>query len=174
MSWFGPDPMVALTERLAVASERIAVAVEKIANQTGIIGSGLDDVARAITRLTHCVNRPGIPRVVFISEAKERDVKKILFKVVLAPEADATTVKRELSVKVGDLPPAVSEVGVDVLEVDGFKAPEGAAIHIEQVDIDDVGNRSVPAVVEATVQDTFPPAQPGLPSVAATGEVNED
>ena len=101
-------------------------------------------------------------------------MKKILFKVVLSPELDATTVQREVYVQVGDAPADIRVVGVDVTEVEGFKAAVDTPVHIEQVDIDDVGNRSQAVAVNVTVQDTFPPQQPGVPSVLATGEVNED
>jgi hypothetical protein len=173
MLWFS-STKVTPAERQARALERMALATEVLAEQAELIYASLNDVSLAIDAIGYCLNRPGVPRVVFLKEAKEYDMKKIIFEVTFAPEMDPTTVQREMSVQVGTDPPDVRTVGVEVLKVDGFKAPVDTPVHIEQTDIDDVGNRSAPAVLDVTVKDTFPPAQPGSPSVVATGEVNED
>jgi hypothetical protein len=113
---------------------------------------------------------PGTLRLVFTSETRSDGMKVILFKVLLAAEADPTTATRELSVQVGADAPVVKQVPATETEVDGFEGPVDSAVHCEQVDIDDAGNRSTPSVLDAVIADTFPPQQPGQPAVVATGE----
>jgi hypothetical protein len=186
VSFFIDKRLIEATERQAAATEAISDKlghlVRAAENSVWFLGQLNDRLLKIIyeeeqieehlRKVAFSLGRPGQPRVVFTGECKENEMKYITFKAVFAPEMDPTTVQREISVKVGDDLPTVQTVTVDVLDVEGFRAPVDTPIHIEQVDIDDVGNRSPAAVLDTVVADTFPPQQPGIPGVVATGEEN--
>jgi hypothetical protein len=164
-------------KKLIAAAESLANSAERIANWLAAISETLTDVELNLEAagvdlegIRHLLNRPGFLKLVPLSERLENDMKVILYKVVLPTEVDATTVNRELSVQVGDNPADVHQVPVDQAEVTDLEGPVDTPVCLSLVDVDDVGNRSIPSTLNVVLADTFPPQQPGEMSVVATGE----
>lgn len=96
----------------------------------------------------------------------------ITFKVVLPPVSAPDVVARELSVKIGDAEPIVTELAADAINVDELQGPQDAEVEVSLVDIDDAGNRSEPSVATAVLADTFAPPKPGELGIELTGEID--
>lgn len=102
----------------------------------------------------------------------EKKMSTISFKVLLPTLLDTDVVKRELTVQIADLPPAVETLDADAVESANYSGPQDAPVHLSLTDVDDAGNRSEASVLDAALVDVFPPAKPGELSLVETGESN--
>ena len=161
-------------EEILVEIRQLWRAVNTLSRRTGVFACELDATARKLRKLSFAVSRPSVPSITPISKTLENSMKTITFDATLAAEADSTTTTRELSVKIGDAAPVIQTVPVSQTAIAAaVKGPVGAVVHVEQVDIDELGNRSQPAVLDFTITDCLPPVQPGVPSFSPVSEAEE-
>lgn len=137
-----------------------------------VLQEGLQGVAVEVHLLTqqlaylrHTLSRPGRMR---LRVTKEDDM--LHFVISLPPTGDLDTTTRELTVTVGTTAPVTVNPALTDIESSEFSGNDTDAIHAELVDIDDVGNRSQPSVLDTILTDTMPPRQPGELGVRVTRE----
>jgi len=77
----------------------------------------------------------------------------------------------ELTITVNGQTPAVVATTKGQTEVDGLSGEQGDTVEVTFAYIDDAGNRSVhPSVLNVTLADTIPPADPGALGLEVTAE----
>lgn len=134
------------------------------------IAAGVESIAREIHKAVFRLSSPGPLRFKLTGEKGTAMGDVISFKVVLPTLADESVVSRELTVTVGDAAPVVQTVDKAATEVDGLSGAQDATFTLSLVDIDEAGNRSQPSTLTDVLKDVFPPATPGVLSIAETGE----
>jgi hypothetical protein len=103
-----------------------------------------------------------------VSQIRRSAMDILTYRVDVAPPVDADVVSRELVVSIDDF--STSYVVAPGTAFDTFDAKQGANVKLELTDIDDAGNRSIPAVVEFVATDTLPPSTPTGFVVEVTAE----
>lgn len=94
----------------------------------------------------------------------------LTYSVSAAPVVEGDVVSRELSVVIDGLEqPVVSFPGYAV-DLGTVSVPQDSEVVLRLVDVDDAGNRSVPAEVAFVAVDTLPPAAPGALGVSLVAE----
>lgn len=119
------------------------------------IATELHGVAKEIAMLRFVLSRPGRLGV--------RRVEGTMpgFVITLPPIVSADTATRELAITVGEAPTFVLNPALVATESETFGGEHNQNLHVELVDIDGVGNRSTPSVLDAVLLDTMAPPQPG-------------
>jgi hypothetical protein len=92
------------------------------------------------------------------------------FKLSLPPGSAPDVVSQELTLTIGDNPTTVETFPVAQTETGGYEGVENAAITTSLVDIDGVGNRSVPHAQTFVLLDTVPPGEPLDVGLIVTGQ----
>lgn len=94
------------------------------------------------------------------------------FEVTVAPVVDKDVVERELTLVVNGGEPVVSRFPGNATDLGAVTVPQGASVVLSLVDVDDAGNRSLPATLEFVAEDTLPPSQPGGLAVTLVHETH--
>lgn len=104
--------------------------------------------------------RPYAVRVTLVRRLEFSDM--LVYSVSAGPAVDPDVVARRLTITVnGEAISDPVEYAANSTALGEVKAPQGAAVVLSLVDVDDAGNVSEPAVVEFTATDTIPPSTPG-------------
>lgn len=126
-----------------------------------IYGLALVLILFACTAERKVVSRP---RAFFTTQIWRDTMADVLvYKVSVGAPVDADVVERQLVVALN----GNSEVddfkvfSADTTDLGEVRAKQGDKVLLTLVDVDDVGNRSEPAVLEFVAEDTLPPAKPG-------------
>lgn len=135
----------------------------------------LGELCRAFRRLFQhlCLHNPGPIRAVLTGES---DMLDITFKVQLPEEPTEPNdiVGGKLTVAINGEEQEFDTVKGQT-EVDGLVGPQGAAVDLSFVYVDDAGNESVqPSTASVVLEDTVPPANPGTLGVTITGEATPE
>lgn len=111
--------------------------------------------------------------VIFYKQVKGHTnmANQLVFTVSAGPVVDVDVVSRVLTVTVGDETPVTSEFSAESVDLGEITVQQDATVVMTLVDVDDVGNRSEPAVVTFVAADTLPPSQPGGFGVTLIREV---
>jgi len=91
-------------------------------------------------------------------DAAAGDVVERLLTVTVDGQEDAAAAKT--------FEPSATDLGT-------VRVPQDAEVVLSLVDVDDVGNKSEPAVLSFTAKDTVPPPAPGGFGVALVGEESQ-
>lgn len=83
---------------------------------------------------------------------------------------DADVVQRELVVTINGEVTATTVFPGSAVDLGTVTAPQDADVKLTLVDVDDVGNKSLPAEFYFVAVDTIPPAAPGGFTVTLVGE----
>lgn len=94
----------------------------------------------------------------------------LTYTISAGPVVDGDVVSRVLTVVVGGEEPSERSFPGSSVDFGLLTVPQDATVVLTLVDVDDAGNKSVPAVVEFVAVDTLPPAQPGGLGVTLVGE----
>lgn len=94
------------------------------------------------------------------------------YTISAAPVVDADVVTRVLTVAIGSDAPSERNFPGSTVDFGTLSVPQDTSVVLTLVDIDDAGNKSVPAVVEFVSADTQPPAQPGGLGVTLVGDTS--
>jgi hypothetical protein len=113
---------------------------------------------------------PPMPGPVKLFVRSEEPMSVLVFSLSLPPAGAPDVVKRELSIKIGDAAPTVTELDGGQVLVEGLRGPQDAALEVSLIDIDDAGNRSEARVQQFALKDTVAPPEPGEMSLKVTGE----
>lgn len=130
------------------------------------IREGLGEVAKQLRMTRHVCSRPG-PLSARIT--REFDMG-LYFVISLPPIGAADTVTRQLSVAIAGGTALVSFPALEAADSEEYFGEQNDSIEAKLVDIDDVGNRSQPSVLEAVLTDTIAPQTPGALGVRVTRE----
>lgn len=110
------------------------------------------------------------PTVGFYQTGRNYMADLLTYVVTVAPPVDHDVVQRELVVSVDGKATSTSVWPGTSVDLGAVTVPQSATVVLTVTDIDDVGNRSVPAVVEFVAVDTLPPQMPGGVSVTLVKE----
>lgn len=96
----------------------------------------------------------------------------LTYRVSVGSVVDGDVVERQLVVTVDGQATAETHKSFasDTTDLGEIVVPQGAAVVLTVVDVDDAGNKSEPAVLKFVAEDTLPPAQPGALGVTLVGE----
>lgn len=129
----------------------------------------LEEIRRLLAIVVVHGTTPGRLRL----RATSQEGAMLTFAVQVPPFPEPGDVVRgELTVTVAGGEPVTVETGKDDVEVanDAFVGDEGAEVALSYAFVDNVGNRSQPRELTATLVDTIAPDAPGELGVRATGE----
>jgi len=113
------------------------------------------------------LRRPGMVYIRVISE----DGSMLNFVLNLPPMGASDVVSRELTVKVGESDPVVSQLPGSAITSESMSGADNAPVVGQLVDIDDAGNRSEAREFSFVLLDTLAPPIPGEISIMVTGEI---
>ena len=94
----------------------------------------------------------------------------LVFEVTAGPVVDGDVVSRELTVSVDGVSEGARNYPANTTSFGNLEVPQNASVSLQLIDIDDAGNRSVPAFVDFVAIDTLPPAAPGSFGVTLLAE----
>jgi hypothetical protein len=94
----------------------------------------------------------------------------LTYTISAGPVVDVDVVSRVLTVTVGGEEPSERSFPGSSVDFGLLTVPQDSTVVLTLVDVDDSGNKSVPAVVEFVAADTLPPTQPGGLGVTLVGE----
>jgi predicted anti-sigma-YlaC factor YlaD len=94
--------------------------------------------------------------------------------ITAAAPADADVVQRELVSAVNGEVVSTTVWAGTAVDLGTLSAEQDAQVSLSLVDIDDAGNRSMPATVTFVAADTIPPSAPGGLGVMLVGETRTD
>lgn len=99
----------------------------------------------------------------------------LVYKVSVGPVVDKDVVERQLVVAVNGAssPDEFKVFSAEATDLGEIRVKQDDKVLLTLVDVDDVGNRSEPAVFEFVAADTLPPAQPGAFGVTLVAEEEE-
>lgn len=97
----------------------------------------------------------------------------LTYTISAGPVVDADVVSRVLTVVVGGEEPSERSFPGSSVDFGLITVPQDTTVVLTLVDVDDAGNKSVPAVVEFVAADTLPPSQPGGLGVTLVSEKAE-
>jgi hypothetical protein len=94
----------------------------------------------------------------------------LTYRVSVTAPVDGDVVSRELTVTVNGVELMVVNALGNATDLGFVDVPQDSRVVLSLIDVDDAGNRSVPATVEFTAVDTLAPAQPGGFNVTLVSE----
>jgi len=94
----------------------------------------------------------------------------LTYAISAGPVVDADVVSRVLTVVIAGEEPSERNFPGSAVDFGLLTVPQDSNVVLTLVDVDDAGNKSVPAVVEFVAVDTLPPAQPGGLGVTLVSE----
>ena len=97
----------------------------------------------------------------------------LTYTISAGPVVDADVVSRVLTVVVAGEEPSERSFPGSAVEFGLLTVPQDSTVVLTLIDVDDAGNKSVPAVVEFVAADTLPPSQPGGLGVTLVSEKAE-
>ena len=130
------------------------------------IEQGLLVVAKELAMLRFVLSKPGRLGLRQVGESGMPG-----YVMTLPAVTTGNPVQRELLIKVGEADTVVQNPALDAVESERFSGQYEQALHAELVDIDAVGNRSVPSMFDAVLVDGMAPPQPGVLGIK---QVDED
>lgn len=154
-------------ESLATEIAKTRDAIREAASQ---LAAAAEEIAAGLKAIRTTVARPGRA---FCTPTREVDMDQLKFTIVLPPPSAPDVVRRELTVVDAAGHTTIGEYRPDEQEIGGFCAPQGTAITITLVDIDDAANRSQPSETTVTLEDIIAPPKPGQLGIKLVGEVFE-
>ena len=92
------------------------------------------------------------------------------YNVSVAYPVDADVVSRILIVTVNGVDQPANVLAGTATDLGAIEVPQGALVVLSLTDVDDAGNKSQPATLEFTAEDTLAPAQPGGFAVTLVSE----
>ena len=116
------------------------------------------------------VQTPSGLMVVQLRSESMANVLTYTYSVSVAAPVDADVVSRILVVTVNGVEQPANALAGDATDLGAIEAPQGALVVLSLTDVDDAGNKSVPATIEFTAEDTLAPAQPGAFTVTLVSE----
>jgi len=97
----------------------------------------------------------------------------LTYTISAGPVVDGDVVSRVLTFVVGGEEPSERSFPGSSVDFGLLTVPQDSTVVLTLVDVDDSGNKSVPAVVEFVAADTLPPSQPGGLGVTLVSEKTE-
>ena len=94
----------------------------------------------------------------------------LTYSVTVGPVVDKDVVTRRLTVNVDGTDTGTTDFPGTATDLGLVSAVQNSKVVLTLVDIDDAGNKSEPATVSFTAEDTLPPAQPGKLGVTLVSE----
>lgn len=116
------------------------------------------------------VRRIRQPQFFYEQQGDDPMTDSLTYTIVAAPVVDGDVVKRLLTLVINGEEQGTAEFPASATELSVVTVPQDANVVLTLVDVDDAGNKSVPAVVEFVAADTIAPAQPGAITVTLVGE----
>jgi hypothetical protein len=101
---------------------------------------------------------------------RDQMVDTLTYVVTANAPTDADVVQRELIVTINGEVKATTVFPGSAVDLGVVTAPQDADVKLTLIDVDDVGNKSLPAEFYFTAVDTIPPNAPGGFTVTLVGE----
>jgi hypothetical protein len=117
---------------------------------------------------------PRTPKLTVKQTGRNTMAVILTYVITAAAPADADVVQRELVSAVNGEVVSTTVWAGTAVDLGTLSAEQDAQVSLSLVDIDDAGNRSMPATVTFVAADTIPPSAPGGLGVMLVGETRTD
>lgn len=116
------------------------------------------------------VPEPAMPGLIRLTVTGQEGSMGLIFRADLPAPVVTDVAVREVSVKIGDAEPVVSQLPADAVVVENLVGDRKATVVVELTDTDTSGNRGDTRVQTFVLEDTFAPPMPGEIGLTVTGQ----